>query len=218
MFWRLALATFSRLDSVTKIACFAKKKCQFLKLFNFPSNFCDFSLSSLPETLSNSPCHSQTNFHFYIISTQNLQEKGMGFPFLSTYFMFWVLFYLNLWVVGLIWDSCCFSNGLDEFLVCLDFCVLIFNLLGLYSFAFMVDIDWVCLLICLELESHTHCVMIFLLQCTLCVFLVDSKWLCLVGWDICLNCFWLSCVLILSCGYCLLCVGLNNSYSLWHIS
>ena len=47
---------------------FCKNKAIF-KHFEFPSNFCDFSLSSLLETLLNSPCHSRTNFHFYIIST-----------------------------------------------------------------------------------------------------------------------------------------------------
>ena len=50
------------------------------------------------------------------------------------------------------------------------------------------------------------------------MFLVDSKWLYLVGWAICLNCLWLSYVSLLSCGYYLLCVGLNTSYSLWHFS
>ena len=42
------------------------------------------------------------------------------------------LVYLNLWVVDLIWDICCFGDGLDEFLLCLDFWVFLFRLLGFY--------------------------------------------------------------------------------------
>ena len=146
-------------------------------------------------------------------------RKRYGFS-LSLYILHVLsLVYLNLWVVGLIWNICCFGDGLDECLLCLDFWVLLIRLLGLYFFAFMVDIDWMCLLICLVFVSHTHYVMIFfgLLYCTLCVFLVDSKWLYLVGWAICLNCLWLSCVLLLSYGYCLLCVGLYT-YTLYVIS
>ena len=150
------LATwFSRENCV-----FCKNK-EIFKHFEFPSNFCDFSLSSLPETLLNSPCHSWTNFHFYIISTQNLQEKGMGFLFFSTYFMFWVLF---TWICELlVWFGIFVVLVMDWMNVCCVwiFWVLLIRFSGLYFFAFMVDIDWVCLLICLGFESHTHYVMIF---------------------------------------------------------
>ena len=88
-------------------------------------------------------------------------KERYGFS-LSLYILLVLSFiYLNLWVLGLIWDIFCFGNGLDKCLLCLDFWVLLIKLLGLYSFAFMVDIDWVCLLICLEFKSHIHCVMIF---------------------------------------------------------
>ena len=148
---------------VTWFSCenrvFYKNKAIF-KHFEFPSNFCDFSLSFLPETLLNSPCHSWTNFHFYIISTQNLQEKGMSFLFFSTYFMFWVLF---TWICELlIWFGIFVVSVMGWTNVC---CAWIFGYcwLGFQDsiFAFMVGIDWVCLLICLMFESHTYYVMIF---------------------------------------------------------
>ena len=46
VFWQLDLATCWRLTSVAKNACFVFRR-EFLKLFQyFPSNFCDYSLSS----------------------------------------------------------------------------------------------------------------------------------------------------------------------------
>ena len=75
------------------------KMGQFSNLFNFPSNISDWSSSSLPETLSNTPCHSQTNFHFCIISSSNLQEKGMGFSYYLIVFHDYIMCFLDFWVV-----------------------------------------------------------------------------------------------------------------------
>jgi len=79
-----------RLDSVTKIACFAQIG-QFLNFFSFPSNFCDCSLSS-PFTLSlKLTVLLLKNIHFCFISSSNLQGKGMGFLFLTSYLLIMVL-------------------------------------------------------------------------------------------------------------------------------
>ena len=63
---------------------------QFLNVFSFSLEllwlfivFLTWNTLKLTVSLSNK---------LYIISTQNLQEKGMSFLFLSTYFMIWVLF------------------------------------------------------------------------------------------------------------------------------
>ena len=106
------------------------------KYFEFPSNFCDFSLSSLPKTLSNSPCHSRTNFYFYIISTQILQEKCMSFLFFSTYFMFWVWL---TWICELLsWFGIFVVSMMGLMNVCCVwiFWVLLIRFLGLYFFCF----------------------------------------------------------------------------------
>ena len=55
------LATYSQLDSIAKIVCFAQIG-QFLNVFSFPSNICDYSLSFLSEPLPKSQC-SHTNPH-----------------------------------------------------------------------------------------------------------------------------------------------------------
>ena len=56
----------------------------------FPWTFYDYSLSLSTETNPNTPCHClQTPFLIHFFS--NLQEKGMGLLFLTSYFMFWVL-------------------------------------------------------------------------------------------------------------------------------
>ena len=75
--------------------------------------------------------------------------------------MFWVLF---TWICELlVWFGIFVVLVMDWMNVCCVwiFWVLLIRFLGLYFFAFMVDIDWVCLLICLGFKSHTHYVMIF---------------------------------------------------------
>ena len=93
MFWRLALVTWTRLDSVMKNACFAQIG-QFLKPFwVFPRIF--VTVHCLPRFYP-----SQT--HWVILekppfvhhSNLNLQEKGMGFLILTIYFMFFALDFL----------------------------------------------------------------------------------------------------------------------------
>ena len=98
----------------------------------FPSNFCDCSLSSLPETLSNSPCHSPNKLPFLHHFNSKSSRKRYGFSLFLYKLHVLSLVYLNLWVVDLIWDICCFGDGLDECLLCLDFWVLLIRLLGFY--------------------------------------------------------------------------------------
>ena len=142
-------------------------------------------------------------------------RKMYGFS-LSLYILHVLsLVYLNLWVVDLIWDICCFGDGLDECLLCLDFWVLLIRLLGFY-FCFH---GWYWLSMSIDLFdiwiSYPLCYDLFLVYSNA---LHVCCWLIQDGWAICLNCLWLSCVLLLSYGYCLLCVGLNTLYSLCHIS
>ena len=80
-----------RLISVAKNTCFAFQR-QFLKTFSvFPSNFCDCSLSS-PFLSQLKLTRTLLKLHFFIITSQDLQEKGMGFLCLTWFFMFRVLF------------------------------------------------------------------------------------------------------------------------------
>ena len=85
--WRLTLVTCSRLDSIAKITCFAQIG-QFLNFFSFSVKllclFIVFPLSTLSQTLR----VTLISLHFCFISTSNLQEKGMVFLFLATYFLF----------------------------------------------------------------------------------------------------------------------------------
>ena len=138
MFWRLALATCLRLDSVAKIACFAQIGW-FLNVFNF-FPWTSVTVHCLPY-LKHSQTHRVThwtNFHFYIISTQNIQEKGMSFLFFSTNFMFYVLF---TWICELlIWFEIFVVSVMGWMNVCCAwiFWVLLIRLLGFY-FCFY---DW----------------------------------------------------------------------------
>ena len=68
--------------------CFAQIG-QFLKPFEFLSNFCDYLLSSLFEPLSNSPCLSQKTSIFSSFQPQS--PTGMGFLTLTKYFIFLTL-------------------------------------------------------------------------------------------------------------------------------
>ena len=81
--WRLArdLSQSRKLHVLGKLG-------QFLNLFSFPSNISDCSSSSFSEKLSNSPCHSQKNLHFVSFLIQIFKEKGMGFYFLTLFYIF----------------------------------------------------------------------------------------------------------------------------------
>ena len=143
----------------------------------------------------------------------------MDFPFFSTKFMFWVLF---TWICELlIWFEIFGVSvmGWMNVCLCLDFWVLLIRFLGFY-FCFhgwywlSMSIDlfdvWISYPLC-------HDYFWFTVMPFVCVF----GWFKMVvfrRWAICLNCLWLSCVFLLSFGYCLLCIGLNSSYSLCHIS
>ena len=92
----------SRLNPVAKIVCFAQIS-KFLKPFEFSSNILWLFIIFLTQTSLKLTMSLSKNLNFCIISTSNLQEKGMGFLFLTTYFMFWALFSwiceLLLWFV-----------------------------------------------------------------------------------------------------------------------
>ena len=69
-----------------------QKVGQFLKTFSvFPRTFYNYSLSLSIETHPNTPCHSLQPL-FLHFSPLNLQEKGMGSHFLTSYLMFWASF------------------------------------------------------------------------------------------------------------------------------
>ena len=90
-------ATCTRLNSVVNIACFAQIG-QFLKRLGFPSNFCDCSLSSPIEPLSNPPCYSQKSPLLLIISTSIFKKNVWVFLFcfliFPKYFIFFALDFL----------------------------------------------------------------------------------------------------------------------------
>ena len=96
----------------TRVLCF---KDSFLKLFQFfPWTFYDYSLFLSIETHPNTSCHS-LQIHFCTFSPPNLQEKGMGSHFLTSYLVFWasfswifvLLFCFSLWVCFDFWDCPC---------------------------------------------------------------------------------------------------------------
>ena len=102
VFWRLVLVT---LDLVMKIACFAQIG-PFLNFFSFPSNFCNYSLSSSIHPFPKHTMHSTKNSIVDHLSKLILQEKGMGFIFLTLFYMYMSLF---LHFVRLCW-VCVFCN------------------------------------------------------------------------------------------------------------
>ena len=171
VFGWLPLATCSRLDSVTKIVCFAQIG-QFLNVFSFSLKllwlFIVFlTWNSLKFTMSLS---NKLPFLHHFNSKSSRKRYGFS---LSLYILHVLsLVYLNLWVVDLIWDICCFSDGLDACLLCLDFWVLLIRLLGFY-FCFhgwywlFVSIDpfdvWISHPLCYDLFWYTvmHFVCIF---------------------------------------------------------
>ena len=97
-FWQLSLATYSWVNWVAKIACFAKiglKPRQFFKTFQFPSHHVLFSFSSPPLPLSKLPFSIPKPSFSSSIFTPN-PRKGMGFHSFLLYFKFKVLFFMDL--------------------------------------------------------------------------------------------------------------------------
>ena len=131
MFRWLALATFPRLDSIAKNACFTQIG-QFLNVFSFFFEllwlfivFLTWNTLKLTVSLSN-----KHPFLHHFNSKSSRKRYGLS---LNLYILHVLsLVYLNLWVVDLIWDICCFGDGLDECLLCLDFWVLLIKFLGFY--------------------------------------------------------------------------------------
>ena len=185
--WRVTLATcFSRKKRV-----FCVSKTVFRTFSVFPSNFCDCSLCS-PFLSQLKLTQTLLKLHFCIISSQDLQEKGMGFLCLTWFFMFQVLFFLFLSchcvlrytvfeiflfrLMGLCWlflllisfanhNLSLYANLYSE----------LFRLLGFILIRFMG----------LELSMiYTICEFGCLNFSTALVWLTDSKWLSLFCWDI----------------------------------
>ena len=108
VFWWLALATcFNREKRV-----FCVSKTVFKNFLIFPSTFCDCSLSSLflsQLKLTQTLCVTLYKLHFCIFSPPNLQEKGMGSHFLTSYRVLNFIFVnicvivLSFFVMGLFW-------------------------------------------------------------------------------------------------------------------
>ena len=70
---------------------FCTVRAVFKTFFSFPLNFLWLFTFSVNWNYPNTPCHSlQTPFLLHFFS--NLQEKGMDLLFLTSHFMFWVLF------------------------------------------------------------------------------------------------------------------------------
>ena len=105
---------------------------------------------------------------------ENLTSSRKRYEFSLSLYILHVLslVYLNLWVVNLIWDICCFGDGLDEFLLCLDFWVFLFRLLGFYFcfhgwYGLIVSIDlfdvWISYPLCYDFFLFTvmHFVCVF---------------------------------------------------------
>ena len=100
MFWRLDLATCSRLDLIAKIACFAHIG-QFLNVFSFPLNISDCLLSSSFQTSLKLTVSLSKNLHFCIISTSIFKKKV--WVFLLSYSISCLLHVLSLFL------CCCLS-------------------------------------------------------------------------------------------------------------
>ena len=82
VFWQVTLATCINREKHV----FCVSKTVFKTFSVFPSNFCDCSLSS-PFLSQLKLTQTLVKLHFCIISSQDLQEKGMGFLCLIWFFM-----------------------------------------------------------------------------------------------------------------------------------
>ena len=110
MFWRLALATCWRLTPVAKNPCLAKSGLVFKKPFQFSlERFMTIHFLSqlkLIQTLH----VTLYKLYFCTCSPSNLQEKGMGSYFLTSYLVFWASF---SWIFVLVF--CFFCYGFVSF-------------------------------------------------------------------------------------------------------
>ena len=73
--------------------------------------------------LKHSQTHCVTLEHSIVLHHFNLKSSRKWYGFSLSLYILHVLslVYLNLWVVDLIWEICCFSDGLDECLFVLVF-------------------------------------------------------------------------------------------------
>ena len=101
VFWRLALATCSRLDSVAKIACFAQIG-QFLNFFSFSLKLLWLFIVCLTWNTLKLTMSLSNKLPFLHHFNSKSSRKRYGFS-LSLYILHVLsLVYLNLWVVDLI--------------------------------------------------------------------------------------------------------------------
>ena len=111
--------------------------------------------------LRHSQTHRVTLEHSIVLNHFNLKSSRKGYGFSLSLYILHVLslVYLNLWVVNLIWDICCFGDGLDECLLCLDFWILLIRLSrfyfcfhGWYWLSMSIDLFdvWISYLLCYD--------------------------------------------------------------------
>ena len=169
MFWRLELATWWRLTSVTKNACLAKIGTVFKSFSVFPRTFVTVHLLSQlsPSQTLRLPIFK---LHGCFISSQNHQEKvwvlfsSSHFPCLMNVFpVIWIdavfeTFFLFVWWIWLVvfvvdfisfhvdWSQCAFS--LFWYLSVVDSQTLLLNGFGFFFFFFLCLAPFTC--VCVE--------------------------------------------------------------------
>ena len=183
---------------------FCAKMVSFLNLFSFPLNISDCSSSSLPEILSNSPCHSRTNLHFCFIQTsifasfkpQIFKKKVWVFSlslYISCFELCFLGFVSHYWVLWYRWFRLWVGFMFDEF-GCLGLVDLASRMLNTVAFMFNFTIR-ACKLIYASWQISYPCLLVslsydicFVFLCDifcLWVFLVQYGWILIVG----LQCF-----------------------------
>ena len=128
VFWRVTLATCVSREK--RVFCISKTV--FKKFSIFPSNFCDYLLSSpFLSQLKLTP--TLLKLHFCIISSLIFKKKVWVFSVSLDFFMFWELFSF-FWVVTVVWDILCSNMFLLRLLgICLS---------GVFMVCFPVVIYW----------------------------------------------------------------------------
>ena len=143
MFWWLGLATCWWLTPVAKNACLAKSGLVFKKPFQFSlQRFMTIHFLSqlkLIQTLH----VTFYKLYFCTCSPSNLQEKGMGSYFLTSYLVFWASF---SWIFVLVF--CFFAMGLFLFFFFFLLGLSLFGLLRYCSYVNLFRLIDSCIILC----------------------------------------------------------------------
>ena len=158
VFWRLALATCSRLDSVVKIACFAQIG-QFLNVFSFSLEllwpfivFLTWNTLKLTVSISN-------KLPFLHHFNSKSSRKRYGFSYYLIAFHVYSMCFLDLWFVFEFCDvyySCMewvYSIGFAEGVLLI---LVIWRLLNLHSWLFCRYVSWLCCSVHIILMVECH--------------------------------------------------------------